>query len=118
MDGLLGLARDSNENEPGLRTVENRETSLRCRASSNTDTNRGPRIVINISGQRYETYEKTLESFPESLLGDKERRKDFYDPVDNEYFFDRNRICFESILAYYQTSGVLNGHLISLERYL
>lgn len=106
MDGLLSLGRDSNKNETELETFANRSTSLRCRAGSN-DTNRGPRIVINISGQRYETYEKTLESFPDSLLGDKERRKDFYDPVNGEYFFDRNRICFESILAYYQTCGIL-----------
>jgi len=106
MEGLLTLGLDSNENEPELTTVANRVSSVRLMSGSN-DAHRGPRVVINISGQRYETYVKTLESFPESLLGDKERRKDFYDPVNNEYFFDRNRICFESILAYYQTNGIL-----------
>lgn len=73
----------------------------------NSNENKGAKVVINVSGQRYETFEKTLEVFPNSLLGDKERRKEFYDPVNNELFFDRNRVCFESILAYYQTSGVL-----------
>lgn len=108
MEGLLSLGQDSNENEAELATVTNRvcNSALRRRSGSN-DAFRGPRIVINISGQRYETYEKTLESFPESLLGDRERRKDFYDPVNNELFFDRNRICFESILTYYQTCGIL-----------
>lgn len=76
------------------------------RASSSNE-NRGAKVVINVSGQRYETFEKTLQVFPNTLLGDKERRKEFYDPVNNELFFDRNRVCFESILAYYQTSGVI-----------
>lgn len=102
MDGLL--LRDNNENEAELEEVRDTINSLPYRTSNE---NRGAKVVINISGQRYETYEKTLEEFPNTLLGDKERRKDFYDPVNNEFFFDRNRICFESILAYYQTSGVL-----------
>lgn len=76
------------------------------RASSSNE-NRRAKVVINVSGQRYETFEKTLQVFPNTLLGDKERRKEFYDPVNNELFFDRNRVCFESILAYYQTSGVI-----------
>ena len=65
------------------------------------------KIVINVSGMRYETFESTLARFPETVLGSEERRKAFYDPVDREYFFDRNRICFESILAYYQTGGII-----------
>ena len=31
----------------------------------------------------------------------------YYDPVNNEYFFDRNRLCFEAILYYYQSGGKL-----------
>ena len=102
MDGLL--LRDNNENEAELE--EGRDT-INSLPYGTSNENRGAKVVINISGQRYETYEKTLEEFPNTLLGDKERRKDFYDPVNNELFFDRNRICFESILAYYQTSGIL-----------
>ncbi|KAK3726606.1 hypothetical protein QZH41_011284 [Actinostola sp. cb2023] len=67
----------------------------------------GKRLVINISGQRFETYDKTLDRFPDSLLGSRQRREKFYDHEKKEYFFDANRICFESILAYYQTCGVL-----------
>jgi hypothetical protein len=69
--------------------------------------NLGKRITINISGLRYETYDQTLERFPESLLGSRQRRDQFFDHEKNEYFFDKNRICFESVLAYYQTCGVL-----------
>lgn len=31
----------------------------------------------------------------------------YYDPANNEYFFDRNRACFEAILYYYQSGGKL-----------
>lgn len=31
----------------------------------------------------------------------------YFDPVKNEYFFDRNRLCFEAILHYYQSGGKL-----------
>lgn len=31
----------------------------------------------------------------------------FFDPSRNEYFFDRNRNCFDAILYYYQSGGRL-----------
>lgn len=31
----------------------------------------------------------------------------FYDPKKDEYFFDRSRQCFDSILYYYQSGGRL-----------
>lgn len=65
------------------------------------------RVVINISGLRFETQVKTLRQFPDTLLGDPRRRVRYYDPLRNEYFFDRNRPCFDSILYYYQSGGRL-----------
>lgn len=56
---------------------------------------------------RYETLRSTLERFPLTLLGNAERRKQFYIKSKDCYFFDRNHQCFISILCYYQTSGVL-----------
>ncbi|KAF6018132.1 KCNA5 [Bugula neritina] len=70
-------------------------------------TNRHERIVINVSGLRYETQLNTLKQFPETLLGNAEKRNRFYDPLRNEYFFDRNRTSFDAILYYYQSSGKL-----------
>lgn len=35
------------------------------------------------------------------------RARRYFDPVENEYFFDRNRLCFEAILYYYQSGGKL-----------
>ncbi|KAK3747604.1 hypothetical protein QZH41_003605 [Actinostola sp. cb2023] len=68
---------------------------------------KGKHIIVNVSGLRFETYEKTLGNFPETLLGCREKREEFYDSSTNEYFFDRNRSTFEAILFFYQTNGKL-----------
>jgi len=65
------------------------------------------RIVINVGGLRYETQVRTLNQFPDTLLGDPSRRIRYYDPVRNEYYFDRHRNCFEAIIYYYQSGGRL-----------
>ncbi|XP_046459724.1 potassium voltage-gated channel protein Shaker-like isoform X2 [Daphnia pulex] len=65
------------------------------------------RVVINVSGLRFETQLRTLNQFPETLLGDPARRIRYFDPLRNEYFFDRNRPCFDAILYYYQSGGRL-----------
>ncbi|CAF2833901.1 unnamed protein product [Rotaria sp. Silwood2] len=65
------------------------------------------RIIINVCGDRYETHRTTLELYPNTLLGNRKRRKFYYDKTHNEYFFDRSRSCFEAILYYYQSHGRL-----------
>lgn len=65
------------------------------------------RVVINVSGMRYETQLRTLAQFPNSLLGDPQRRMRYYDPFRNELFLDRNRACFDAILYFYQSGGRL-----------
>lgn len=68
---------------------------------------RGRRIVINVSGLRFETFEQTLGQFPDTLLGCAAKRDFYYDLENNEYFFDRNRSSFEAILFFYQSNGKL-----------
>ncbi|GJQ79665.1 hypothetical protein Trydic_g5818 [Trypoxylus dichotomus] len=65
------------------------------------------RVVINVSGLRFETQLRTLNQFPDTLLGDPARRIRYFDPLRNEYFFDRNRPSFDAILYYYQSGGRL-----------
>lgn len=67
----------------------------------------GERVMINISGLRFETQLNTLSRFPLTLLGDPLKRMRFFDPLRNEYFFDRNRPSFDAILYYYQSGGRL-----------
>ncbi|XP_010770994.1 shaker-related potassium channel tsha2-like [Notothenia coriiceps] len=71
------------------------------------DTECSERVVINISGLRFETQLKTLSRFPSTLLGDPRKRMRFFDPLRNEYFFDRNRPSFDAVLYYYQSGGRL-----------
>uniref|UniRef100_A0A8C5LTQ4 Potassium voltage-gated channel subfamily A member 10 n=1 Tax=Leptobrachium leishanense TaxID=445787 RepID=A0A8C5LTQ4_9ANUR len=63
------------------------------------------RVFINIAGLRYETHLKTLSEFPDTLLGDPQKRIHYFDSMRNEYFFDRNRPSFDGILYYYQSGG-------------
>ncbi|XP_010004034.1 PREDICTED: potassium voltage-gated channel subfamily A member 1-like, partial [Chaetura pelagica] len=65
------------------------------------------RVVINIAGLRFETQLKTLAQFPNTLLGNPKKRMRYFDPLRNEYFFDRNRPSFDAILYYYQSGGRL-----------
>jgi hypothetical protein len=66
------------------------------------DCDETQRVIINISGLRYETQLRTLQRFTDTLLGDSSRRAQYYDPLRDEYFFDRNRPSFDAILYYYQ----------------
>ena len=56
------------------------------------------RITVNVSGERYETFESTLQRFPKTLLANEEKRKRYFCTQRNEYFFNRNRNCFAYIL--------------------
>jgi len=78
-------------------TPTSRETAVPC----------SDRITINISGLRFETQRSTVERFSGTLLGDPHKRDYYYDPIRNEYFFDRNRPSFDAILYYYQSGGRL-----------
>ncbi|XP_060749917.1 potassium voltage-gated channel subfamily A member 10 [Tachysurus vachellii] len=63
------------------------------------------KVIINIAGLHFETRAKTLDQFPDTLLGDPLKRMKYFDPMRNEYFFDRNRPSFDGILYYYQSGG-------------
>uniref|UniRef100_A0AAZ3RBK8 Potassium voltage-gated channel subfamily A member 3 n=1 Tax=Oncorhynchus tshawytscha TaxID=74940 RepID=A0AAZ3RBK8_ONCTS len=52
------------------------------------------RVVVNISGLLILV-----------ILGDPKKRMRYFDPLRNEYFFDRNRPSFDAILYYYQSGG-------------
>ena len=65
------------------------------------------RVVINISGEKFETREETLSRYPETLLGCPRKRHKYFDPRCQEYFFNRNRLAFDAILFYYQSYGRL-----------
>ncbi|XP_034782137.1 potassium voltage-gated channel subfamily A member 5-like [Acipenser ruthenus] len=69
------------------------------------DGENSERVLINIAGLRFETQLGTLNQFPDTLLGDPHKRIKYFDPLRNEYFFDRNRPSFDGILYFYQSGG-------------
>ena len=66
------------------------------------------RLVFNISGEIFETTEDTLRRFPTTLLGQLHTRIPYFCSKTQQYFFNRSRICFDSILYFYQSNGRLN----------
>ncbi|XP_006013184.1 potassium voltage-gated channel subfamily A member 1-like [Latimeria chalumnae] len=69
------------------------------------DSESHEKVIINIAGLRFETQLCTLNQFPDTLLGDPDKRMRYFDPLRNEYFFDRNRPSFDGILYFYQSGG-------------
>ncbi|XP_037551543.1 potassium voltage-gated channel subfamily D member 2 isoform X2 [Nematolebias whitei] len=59
-------------------------------------------IVLNVSGTRFQTWQDTLERYPDTLLGSSERDF-FFHQETSEYFFDRDPDIFRHILNFYRT---------------
>uniref|UniRef100_A0A8D8RUC1 Potassium voltage-gated channel protein Shaw n=1 Tax=Cacopsylla melanoneura TaxID=428564 RepID=A0A8D8RUC1_9HEMI len=61
------------------------------------------RVVLNVGGIRHETYKATLKKIPATRLSRLTEQLGNYDPVLNEYFFDRHPGVFAQVLNYYRT---------------
>ncbi|XP_040917772.1 potassium voltage-gated channel subfamily A member 1 [Toxotes jaculatrix] len=96
------LEKENREKEPSR---EARRENRRCQWRNGWALTE--RLAINVSGMRYETQLRTLAQFPDSLLGDPQRRLRYFDPMRNELFLDRSRVCFDAILYFYQSGGRL-----------
>lgn len=71
-------------------------------------TKAGPRVIFNVGGDIFETYENTLARFPETVLGDIHKMSSKLRIIShNRYFVDRNHHSFGAILTFYQTWGKL-----------
>ncbi|XP_076765380.1 potassium voltage-gated channel protein Shaw isoform X2 [Xylocopa sonorina] len=67
----------------------------------NTDSEN--RVVLNVGGIRHETYKATLKKIPATRLSKLTEALGNYDPILNEYFFDRHPGVFAQVLNYYRT---------------
>lgn len=70
-------------------------------------TKNNNRLRFNVCGETFEVLESTVQRYPNTLLADAARREKFWDAELEEYYLDRNRACFESVLTYYQSNGIL-----------
>ncbi|RWS06658.1 potassium voltage-gated channel-like protein, partial [Dinothrombium tinctorium] len=70
---------------------------------SNRTADLDNRVILNVGGIRFETYKTTLKKIPATRLSRLTEALANYDPVLNEYFFDRHPGVFAQILNYYRT---------------
>lgn len=61
------------------------------------------RVILNVGGVRHETYKATLKKIPATRLSRLTEALVNYDPIQNEYFFDRHPGVFAQVLNYYRT---------------
>ncbi|XP_033862931.3 potassium voltage-gated channel subfamily D member 1-like [Acipenser ruthenus] len=59
-------------------------------------------LIINVSGNRFQTWKNTLDRYPDTLLGSSEKEF-FFNEETQEYFFDRDPEMFRHILNFYRT---------------
>nr|XP_039252024.1 uncharacterized protein LOC120329455 isoform X1 [Styela clava] len=64
-------------------------------------------ITFNVSGQYYRIDPKVLSRFPNTMLGNQEKRAKYWDSLRKEYFLDRHRATFEVVIDYYLKDGKL-----------
>ncbi|RHZ59913.1 hypothetical protein Glove_360g54 [Diversispora epigaea] len=62
------------------------------------------RVVLNIGGQKFETYRTTLTAHPETLLGQLCQSNNYKNV--NEIFFDRDYNLFKYILQFYRNGRI------------
>ncbi|KAL5254389.1 hypothetical protein ACHWQZ_G013988 [Mnemiopsis leidyi] len=60
----------------------------------------GQKILINVSGKKFQIYRDYLERYPQTLLGSSDLDT-YFDPHYGDYFFDSNPEAFESIFDFY-----------------
>ena len=102
IDKLRGSLTDKNKNKKNGSEI--RETQSLQQFSTVSWERQKDTVVINVSGELFETYMETLNRFPNTLLGDQKTREKFLNQ-DGHLFFNRSSEAFESILYYYQSHG-------------
>ena len=65
------------------------------------------RITLNVGGIRFETYKATLKKIPATRLSRLTEALANYDPVLNEYFFDRHPGVFAQVCLFVCLSSSL-----------
>lgn len=55
------------------------------------------RIILNVGGIRYETFQATLKKIPATRLSRLTPSVANFDPLLNEYFFDRHPVVFSQV---------------------
>jgi len=62
------------------------------------------RVIVNVGGIRHETYKATLKKIPATRLSRLTEALANYDPILNEYFFDRHPGVFAQVVWHIERS--------------
>ena len=73
---------------------------------------------FNVSGTLFDVPDFLLANHPDTLLGNKQKRQKYYDRNRNQFFLDRHRLSFESILKYYHTGFLRRNDEIPIDIFL
>ena len=74
-----------------------------------SDNNQPIRISFNVSGHTYETFRRTLQRYPDTLMGNPKSLDSYFCKLKQQYVFDNHsRHAFEAILFFYQSNGKLS----------
>lgn len=89
---------------PSLRSITSRNPTPTpiVRMTMNINMDSDHRVVLNVGGIRHETYKATLKKIPATRLSRLTEALGNYDPILNEYFFDRHPGVFAQVLNYYR----------------
>jgi len=66
------------------------------------------KVSFRVRGHTFETFESTLQRFPDTLLGDKTNLEKYLDQKTNSYVINRCFHSFGAVLFYYQSTGILS----------
>ena len=86
---------------PWQRYLPVTSTTMAVNLLANSDAD--ARVILNVGGTRFETLKSTLRKLPATRLSKLTEQLSYYDPILNEYFFDRHPGVFSQILNYYRT---------------
>lgn len=90
-----------------LRIPERSQSAINIRTTSTKRVKDNSRLRFNVCGENFEILESTAQRYPNTLLADSAKREKYWDEENQEFYLDRNRACFESVLTYYQSNGIL-----------
>jgi hypothetical protein len=96
---LLGSEHNRQDQRARFNLNQSRIMAVNLLGSSDVDA----RIILNVGGTRFETLKSTLKKLPATRLSKLTEQLSYYDPILNEYFFDRHPGVFSQILNYYRT---------------
>lgn len=69
-------------------------------------TDDGDKVTINVGGTLFKTRKSTLRNVPGTKLASLDESSEHYDPIQKEYFFDRNPFLFVFILDFYRSGSM------------